>query len=109
MEHGPDFTVPKKHLNTLRKEGKTAAMHSVIRLLKETVTMRKELPETDLYVPGKVLYAYSDGHGMYHAAVHDGTLPMLATIMPAATLITDHLSEPYLRALKAIGERDDLV
>ena len=65
------------------------------------VSSAHETP-TDLYVPGKVCYIFADGKGDYHSAMHDGTLPMLATIMPSTTLLVDHLATAYATAVGAV-------
>ena len=92
-------------LEILKAKGPEAAQAAVVALSKRVLSERKELP-ADLYVPGKVLYAYADGKGQYHAAVHDGTLPMLASIMPASTLITDHLGDQYITAVKGVQPKE---
>jgi len=68
----------------------------------KTAVQNHKAGSKELFVPGKVIYAFHDTAGKYDAVVADGTFPMLKTIHISPTMITDHLGDGYTGALAGL-------
>lgn len=84
-----------------RSEGAAAVQANVGDTMRRAEEQSVERLESDLYCPGTVLWAYRDGDGAYHSAVHDGTLTFLSQVVPSN--LVDHEKEPYFEAMVAVA------
>lgn len=87
----------------IQRDGQAKAAQVAFETLKCAVDSHKPTSK-ELFVPGKVCYAYHDGHGRYHGVVSDGTLPIIKTIQISSTMITDHLGDGYTAAVSGLVE-----
>eukprot|EP00947_MAST-08B_sp_MAST-8B-sp1_P001582 g1582.t1 len=91
-------------VNRVRKtDGAQAAQEQVPEIALAAARTHKKAAD-DLIIPGKVVYLFSDGNNKYHGVTADGTLPVLGSIIPCDTVITNHLTEGvgYIEAMQAI-------
>ena len=90
----------------VEKDGEKAASKEVRAIVRKEVSGHKS-GARELFVPGKVIYAYHDGveREGYHGAISDGTLPMIKTIVMASSMITDHLTDGYESAIAGMMKK----
>ena len=83
-----------------QKQGYEKAKESADTVVEQCVSKYK--PDMkDLFVPGRVVYIYHDGQGVYESIEGQGDLPILKAITMSPTMIDDHLTgKGYIPAIQ---------